>query len=71
MANVVKRIAVEVEGGVWSSGRHTRPAGFLGDMEKYNELALAGWMLLRVTPQDVKSGAALELIERALTVARM
>lgn len=30
------RVALEVEGGVWSRGRHTRPQGFLGDMEKYN-----------------------------------
>ena len=66
IALVSHRLAVEVEGGVWTKGRHTRSAGFLGDMEKYNELALAGWRLIRVTPQQVKSGEALALIERAL-----
>ena len=30
------KIALEVEGGVWSQGRHTRPKGFLGDIDKYN-----------------------------------
>lgn len=49
------RIALEVEGGVWSRGRHVRPAGFLGDVRKYNTLAMRGWTLLRVTggPDDV------------------
>ena len=41
-------IACEVEGGVWVRGRHTRGSGFLRDLEKYNELALAGYILIRV-----------------------
>lgn len=65
-AHKAMKIAVEVEGGVFTNGRHTRSTGFLKDMEKYNELAIAGWRLLRVTPQQVKSGEALALIERAM-----
>ncbi len=34
--------------------------------EKYNVLACLGWRLLRVTPRDVWSGAALSWIQRAL-----
>lgn len=63
------KIALEIEGGVWTRGRHTRPAGFLGDMEKYNEAALAGWCVLRTTTKGVQDGAALRLIERALREA--
>jgi hypothetical protein len=44
-----QRIALEVEGGVWSRGRHVRPAGFLGDVSKYNAVTMQGWRLLRVT----------------------
>lgn len=44
------RIALEVEGGVWSRGRHTTPAGFLADMEKYNAAAVLGWRVLRCAP---------------------
>lgn len=36
------KIALEVEGGVWTGGRHTSPKGFLGDMEKYNTATLMG-----------------------------
>lgn len=58
-----EKLAVEIEGGVWSRGRHVRPKGFLGDIEKYNRLSILGWSLLRVTPQQVRTGEALGLIE--------
>ena len=46
-------IAVEIEGGVWRNGRHTRGLGFLGDMEKYNTGVKLGWRILRYTPQNM------------------
>ena len=61
-----KKIALEVEGGIYAGGRHTRGSGFQKDAEKYNAAALAGWRVLRVTARDVKRGVALSLIERAL-----
>lgn len=60
------KLAVEVEGGAWTRGRHTRGAGFLGDIEKYNAATLLGWRVIRVTPQQVADGTALTLVERAL-----
>lgn len=59
-------LAVEVEGGVWTAGRHVRPRGYLGDLEKYNALTLAGFRLIRVTPAQIASGEALALVTRAL-----
>ena len=56
------KIAIEVEGGVYTQGRHTRPIGFLGDMEKYNTATSLGWRLLRVTPDTLLSRATLDLI---------
>ena len=56
-------IAVEVEGGAYTNGRHTRGAGFIADMEKYNELTRAGWRLIRVTPQKLMSMKTLNLIK--------
>jgi len=61
-----KMLAVEIEGGIWTGGRHTRGAGFENDCLKYNALSLAGWRLLRFTPEMVKSGRALSQIELAL-----
>lgn len=58
------KIAIEQEGGVWTGGRHTRSKGFLNDMEKYNEAAILGWRLLRITPQMITDGTAIDLIER-------
>lgn len=60
------RLAIEVEGGVWSGGRHIRPRGFLGDMEKYNAASALGWRVLRVTPDTLHSSATLELIRQAI-----
>ncbi len=54
-AFVAERVALEVEGGVYSGGRHTRPAGFLGDMAKHNEAAVDGWLVLRCTPATTPS----------------
>jgi len=62
----LQRIAVEVEGGTWAQGRHTRGKGFEADAEKYNEAALLGWRILRVTPAMVEDGRALQWIERAI-----
>jgi len=61
-----RRVAVEVEGGVWSDGRHTRGSGFTSDCEKYNAAALLGWCVLRVTGVMIDDGRALDTIERAL-----
>lgn len=62
-------LAVEVEGLIWTGGRHQRIAGFEADTEKYNAAAAAGWTVLRFTGTHVRSGAAVRRIEDALTAA--
>lgn len=59
------RILIEVEGGTWRRGRHTRGAGYEKDCEKYNAAALAGWLVLRFTANMVDDGRALDTIEKA------
>lgn len=61
-------LALEVEGGVWTRGRHTRGAGFLKDCEKYNEAACRGWRLIRVTPKQLCTLETVALIRRALNL---
>lgn len=59
-------VAVEVEGAVWTYGRHTRASGFLRDKEKYNTAALAGWCVLRYTWDEIKNGKFFEEVESAI-----
>lgn len=60
------KILIEVEGGIWSGGRHTRGKGFIADMEKYNAAAVMGFKVLRFDTQQVKSGLAIRQIEGLL-----
>lgn len=63
-----KRVALEVEGGVFSNGRHVRGAGFLKDMEKYNTAASRGWLVLRCTPATRDTLETVHLVQRALNL---
>jgi len=63
---VQSRVALEVEGGIWTGGRHTSGAGFQKDMEKYNAAALAGWRVFRVTPSSLRSRLTVEMLLEAI-----
>jgi very-short-patch-repair endonuclease len=64
------RIALEVEGGIWTNGRHSRGSGMKRDMEKYNTAASMGWLVFRVTPDAVYSPTALKLVNQAYVARR-
>jgi len=48
------KVAIEMEGGVWSNGRHVRPGGFIDDCEKYNAAAFMGIYVFRLPHIDVR-----------------
>lgn len=60
------KVAVEVEGGVWTNGRHTRGSGFLRDAEKYNLYVQNGIRLLRYTPQQITKRETWEQIKAVI-----
>ena len=60
------RLAVELDGGTHTGGRHVRAAGYEADCDKLNAAALAGWLVLRFTARQVHEGLAVQTIERAL-----
>jgi len=59
-------LALEVDGGVWTGGRHTRSTGFLRDHEKRNEYATQGWRVIYTTPDKLYTMETIDLIRRAL-----
>lgn len=65
-AFVPEKVAVEQEGAVWVNGRHTRGAGVIKDMEKYNRAAVLGWKVLRATPQQMAAGDILASVKAAI-----
>lgn len=49
-AELSKSVAFEVEGGTFGVSRHTSGKGYAADCEKYNEAAMMGWLVIRLTP---------------------
>lgn len=66
-AMVDKKIAIEIEGGIYTNGRHTRANGFEADCEKYNHAVLLGWHVLRFTSKQIARGEALSIISEFLS----
>lgn len=60
------KVALEVEGGVWTGGRHSSGAGFVKDIEKYNHAGAMGWIVLRCMPRTLATGETLAYIKAAL-----
>lgn len=61
-----EKVAVEVQGGIWSGGRHTRGKGFEEERSKSAQAQILGWKYIEVTPSMIRSGEAVDLIEQAL-----
>jgi very-short-patch-repair endonuclease len=61
-----KSLALEVDGGGFVQGRHSRGLGIQRDCEKMNEAAVHGWRVLRVTPRHVDNGQALAWVQEML-----
>lgn len=64
-AHVGSKVAVEIEGGVWSGGRHTRGGGYIADCAKYNRANALGWRVFRLTG-DMITVPQLEEIKRSI-----
>ena len=65
-----RMLACEVDGAVWTRGRHARGGGISSDCEKFSLAAIHGWRVLRVTTEMVKSGLALFFVTAALDADR-
>jgi hypothetical protein len=61
-----QRLAVELNGGTYSGGRHNRGGALHEEYNKLNAATLAGWRVLVFDTKHVSSGQALRDIKRAL-----
>ena len=63
------KIACEYQGGLFlPRGGHKNVFGSMRDWEKGNEAQLLGWLYLQFGPIETKTGAAMNVVERAITV---
>lgn len=67
----IAKVALEVEGGIHTGGRHTRGRGFEKDMEKYNAAALAGWVVVRCTPSTLRTLKTVEMIKALIALKKI
>lgn len=60
------KLAMEIDGGTFVSGRHGRGAGLLKEHEKMNRAACDGWRVLRCVPRVVLADATYTLALEAI-----
>ena len=58
-----RKLIVEVQGGVWVGGRHSRGGGMESDGEKSALAAIGGYQLMNVTGNHVKKGKAVDWVK--------
>jgi hypothetical protein len=62
-----EKVAVEIVGGVWIGGHHSRGQSQIDDMHRRNTAQLIGYIVLEFTPDQVyRTGEAFPIIKRAL-----
>ena len=66
-------LAVEVDGAVFTAGRHARGAGIVADAEKYEAALLRGWTVYRIpsrwivgTPAQKREEAVIDALRTLL-----
>jgi hypothetical protein len=60
------RVGLEIDGSIWTNGRHTRGSGWLKDTVKLNTAAAMGYRMLRASPQQLHDLALITTIRETL-----
>ena len=66
MAWTDHRLLLEVQGGVWTAGKHGRGSGILKDHEKLNLASAHGFRTIQVSATTIRNGLAVLWIIAAL-----
>lgn len=64
-------LALEVNGGLWVRGRHSRAKGQESDYEKHAHATLLGWRVIWASTRQVESGEAWEWVKRAMNETQL
>lgn len=59
-------VAIEIEGGTWTNGRHSRGKGYQADLDKYNAATAMGYKVFRFSTQDILRGRAKAFLQEHL-----
>ena len=60
------KVALEVDGGVWTGGAHGRGTGIIRDQEKHNYAAAMGWLIIRCVPRKLATADTIAFVKAAL-----
>jgi len=60
------KLAIEIQGGTWTRGKHTRALGYSNDCHKLAQAVLLGWRVLWVTSDMIRDGTAFTYLEGLL-----
>lgn len=63
---VEAKVYLEVQGGIWQNGRHSRGAALLKEWEKLNTATAMGWRPLFCQPNDLCKPITIRSIKEAL-----
>lgn len=60
------KIAIDINGGTYNRGKHSRGPAQRNDYEKWSEASILGWMVLLVDSKDVSKRIHIDRIQRAI-----
>lgn len=69
-AHLVARVAIELDGGTYSGGRHTTGSGYARDCEKLNAATAQGWAVFRLTSDMLRDAPSQHLAPIIATIER-
>jgi len=65
---VISDLAIELQGGVWTAGKHTRGKGYQNDCIKMRLAIMAGYKPVHFVTGEVMDGTAIKWITEYLPV---
>lgn len=61
-----RKVAVEVQGGIWIGGKHGRGSGIVRDHAKMNWSQVHGWRVLQAQPRDLMTATMADWLQTLL-----